>query len=88
MIALILEQHLLNSSKSSDYRETIKRSVLLAIKLLLQQAAPTVWHIPPLQTTRARYSMINLMVLLRIYLSMGEDEQCLTLDKNTLKYGR
>lgn len=48
MIALDLDGTLLNSeSKLSDFTiDTIKKLVLLAIKSLLQQAAPTVWHIP------------------------------------------
>lgn len=48
MIALDLDGTLLNSeSKLSDFTiGTIKKLVLLAIKLLLQQAAPTVWRTP------------------------------------------
>ena len=49
MIALDLDGTLLNSeSKLSDFTiGTIKKKlVLLAIKLLLQQAAPTVWRTP------------------------------------------
>ena len=45
MIALDLDGTLLNSESKLPLRR-LKKLVLLAIKLLLQQAAPTVWHIP------------------------------------------
>ena len=52
MIALDLDGTLLNSeSKLSDFTiETIKKSFIsresTGLQSLLQQAAPTVWHIP------------------------------------------
>ena len=61
MIALDLDGTLLNSeSKLSDFTiETIKKLVLLAIKSLLQQAAPTVWHIPTTKQLELDTPMIN-----------------------------